>query len=87
MEVDGEEKKEQEGKAATAAAAAGFKARSIEDLQARYYSLRRALRDARRKKEAEEAQAKGLPVPQPMNISGFDEVRQSIGRFGMGRCG
>lgn len=77
MEVDGEEKKEKEGKEGKAA---GFKARSIEDLQARYYSLRRALRDARRKKEAEEAQAKGLPVPQPMNISGFDEVGQAVGR-------
>ncbi len=57
-----------------AAATVAWKARSIEDLQARYYGLRRTLRDARRKQEQEEAAAKGLPPPQPMNITGFDEV-------------
>lgn len=65
-----------------------WKPRSIEDLQARYYGLRRTLRDARRKKEQEEALAKGLPPPPPMNITGFDEVRcLGLGWVGLGCWG
>lgn len=64
-----------------------WKPRSIEDLQARYYGLRRTLRDARRKQEQEEALAKGLPPPQPMNITGFDEVRGCVVFFCLGGGG
>lgn len=75
-----EEKKEGGASAATTPpagkSAGAWKARTIEDLQARYYSLRRKLRDARRRKEDEEAKAKGLPPPHHLSIAGFDEASQ-----------